>query len=593
MTGHRPLFPFSAIVGQEQMKLALLLNAINPQIAGVLITGTRGTAKSTAVRALAEILPAPTPFVNLPVGATEDRVLGTLDIEKALKHGERHFEPGLLAQAHNGILYIDEVNLLPDHLVDVILDTVAMGVNRVEREGISFEHPATIILAGTMNPEEGELRPQLLDRFGLCAAADPFSDAASRKEAMQRRLAFDADPAAFCQSFANQQAALVQKIAGARELLTGVTVSDDLLVAIVELAAEAGADGLRADLSLHRSVRALAAWNGRAAATAEDLEAVAELALAHRRRRRDRRPPPPQQPPPQPPPSQTLGNSEPRQAQQRKEGVLGFGQAQLVPWRERLQSRTPSQKTKAAAGRGKGVRTSPRGLARISARPTRSIALAETLRTAGVRHKGSFPITPLTMAECVWRTRLQKRRRLIVFLVDASGSMAALARMRGAKSAALALLEKAYRHRCSIALIAFRNEAAEVLLPPTRSAFLAFRQLQDLPSGGTTPLADGLSTAHDVIRRALEKDPALEPFLVLITDGRATYPQSGLAEAVREAAAIGERHWSALCIDMESGIVRLGQTAVIAGALNAEYAHTDELPPSVWAPIIEEWLTWK
>src|SRR5215813_349977 len=194
MTDEKPMFPFTAIVGQERMKLALLLNAIDPRIGGVLITGTRGTAKSTAVRALAEVLPQPTPFVDLPVGATEDRVVGTIDIEKALKQGERHFEPGLLSKANGGVLYIDEVNLLPDHLVDVILDAVAMGVNRVERDGISFSHEARVILVGTMNPEEGELRPQLLDRFGLCVTAEALTDAAVRKEAMRRRLSFDANP---------------------------------------------------------------------------------------------------------------------------------------------------------------------------------------------------------------------------------------------------------------------------------------------------------------------------------------------------------------------------------------------------------------
>src|SRR5262245_35659967 len=222
----RALFPFSAIVEQENMKLALVLNAIDPLIGGVLISGARGTAKSTAVRALAEILPPPTPFVDLPVGATEDRVLGTLSIEKALQHGEKHFEPGLLAEANGGILYIDEVNLLPDHLVDVILDTVAMGVNRVEREGISFTHEARIILVGTMNPEEGELRPQLLDRFGLCSSVEPFSNLSVRKLAMQRRLEFDRNPAAFVETFTEEQRTLAARIADARTVLPRVAVPE-------------------------------------------------------------------------------------------------------------------------------------------------------------------------------------------------------------------------------------------------------------------------------------------------------------------------------------------------------------------------------
>jgi magnesium chelatase subunit D len=594
----RPLFPFSAIAGQEQMKLALVLNAINPAIGGVLISGTRGTAKSTAVRGLAEVLPPPTPFVNLPVGATEDRVLGTLDIEQALQKGERRFEPGLLAQAHNGILYIDEVNLLPDHLVDVILDTVAMGVNRVEREGISHEHAANIILIGTMNPEEGELRPQLLDRFGLCAVVESMSDSEVRKDAMRRRLAFDSDPARFSATFAAEQRALTERIARARETLGSVLVEEDLLDAIVQMAADAGADGLRADLSLHRAVRTLAAWEGRDRATEKDLETVAELALSHRRRRRDPRSTPPQQHPPQPPPGRPPAPGQPDQRQSqspsRQDVVLGFGQARQIPWQERSQSRN-RRGAKPAPVRGKGTRVASRGLARPSLTPPGAIAFPETLRTIATRRRGENrrpPLLPVQRSECVWRKRLQKRRRLIVFVVDSSGSMAAMARMRAAKAAVLGLLEKAYRHRCFVALVAFRKESADVLLHPTRSAVHAFRQLRQLPTGGTTPLADGLRTGSAVIRRSLEKDPSLEPLLVVITDGRATFPASnGFAEAAREAAAIAERHWPALCIDMETGIVRLGQAQALAALLQADYIHGETLPPARWAPIIEEWLS--
>jgi magnesium chelatase subunit D len=592
----RPLFPFSAIVGQQRMKLALILNAINPAIGGVLISGTRGTAKSTAVRALAEVLPPPTPFVNLPVGATEDRVLGTLDLEKALQHGQRRFEPGLLAQAHNGILYIDEVNLLPDHLVDVILDTVAMGVNRVEREGISHEHAANIILIGTMNPEEGELRPQLLDRFGLCAIVESMADNDGRKEAMRRRLAFDSDPDGFCSALAVEQQALTDQILRAREVLRQVVVPEEILDSIVQVAAAAGADGLRADLTLHRSVRTFAAWEGREVATETDLEVVAELALAHRRRRRDQPSTPqpnsipPKSPKPQSPPPPD-GREQTNPSQPRQDIVLGFGQARRIQLAD--SPRRTSTPSRPASGRGKGTRTSPRGNARVSNVQAETIAFPETLRFAAPRREARGPLLPIRKGECQWKRRQQKRRRLIVFVVDASGSMAAMARMRAAKAAALSLLDKAYRHRCFVAIVAFRQQSASVLLQPTRSAFRAFQQLRQLAAGGTTPLADGLRTGGEVLRRSIERDPHLDPLLVLISDGRATYPGgSAFDQAEREARVLAERKWPALCIDTEGGTVRLGQTRRLAALLNADYVHADDLPGDRWAPIIEEWMSW-
>ena len=283
-----PHFPFSAIVGQEEMKRALIFNAIDPSIGGVLITGTRGTAKSTAARAMAALLPeievvdgdafnsspgpvkaeksvrVPTPFVNLPVGATEDRVLGTLDVERVLQAGEKHFEPGLLASANRGVLYVDEVNLLPDHLVDVLLDAVAMGVNRVEREGISFTHEARVILIGTMNPEEGELRPQLLDRFGLSVAVAGYFEPEMRKEVVRQRIAFETDPWAYVERWEKAEKELSGRIERARSLLASVHVPDRQLDALVEACAEARADGLRADIVAYKTARAVAAFEGRA-----------------------------------------------------------------------------------------------------------------------------------------------------------------------------------------------------------------------------------------------------------------------------------------------------------------------------------------
>ncbi len=315
----RVVFPFTAIVGQERMKRALILNAVNPQIGGVLIRGERGTAKSTAARALAALLPdievlagsrfgsdprrpsewadddrersgsgellsetRPTPFIDLPVSATEDRVVGTLDIEKAIKTGEKHFEPGILASANRGVLYVDEVNLLDDHVVDLLLDAAAMGVNIVEREGISFSHPAKFVLVGTMNPEEGDLRPQLLDRFAFSVQIEGLKNAMQRVQIMERRIAFEVDPEGFCEEWEDQERALSDRIASAREVVNSVTYTRRDLMSIAGLTSSFKIDGHRADLVILRGAQAQAALEGRDYITDNDIILAAELALPHR-----------------------------------------------------------------------------------------------------------------------------------------------------------------------------------------------------------------------------------------------------------------------------------------------------------------------
>lgn len=316
-------FPFSALVGQERMKMALILNAINPRLGGVLIRGEKGTAKSTAVRALANLLPEidvvegcpfgcdpdrpekycpmcreratqgqlprirrKTKVVELPINATEDRVVGTLDLEHALKHGEKRFEPGVLAEAHRGILYVDEVNLLDDHIVDVLLDSAAMGVNTVEREGVSYSHPAEFILVGTMNPEEGELRPQLLDRFGLCVAITGIADRNDRVEVVKRWAQYEDDPISFRRQWEEEENKLAKRIVNARELLPRVQISEKILTKIAQVAIEIGVDGHRADLVMMKAAKTMAAYHGRDVVSEEDVLESAELALYHRVRRK-------------------------------------------------------------------------------------------------------------------------------------------------------------------------------------------------------------------------------------------------------------------------------------------------------------------
>jgi Mg-chelatase subunit ChlI len=323
MTDARPIYPFSALVGQPRLKRALILNAINPRIGGVLIRGEKGTAKSTAVRGLARLLPKievvaddpynssptnpalmseavrarfrageklpvvlrPTPLVELPVAASEDRVVGSLDLEHALTEGQRRFEPGLLAQANRGMLYVDEANLLDDHLVDVLLDAAAMGVNTVEREGISVSHPARFILVGTMNPEEGELRPQLLDRFGLVVEIAGITDVNGRVEVIERRMAYEADPDGFVAKWQDEEQALAQRILTAQALLPAVQISRGDMAMVAALALELGVDGHRADLAILETARTHAAWSNRTHLTTEDIRLAAELALPHRMRR--------------------------------------------------------------------------------------------------------------------------------------------------------------------------------------------------------------------------------------------------------------------------------------------------------------------
>ncbi|RFU39021.1 magnesium chelatase, partial [Actinomadura logoneensis] len=320
-------YPFSAVVGMDDLKLALLVNAVSPAVGGVLVRGEKGTAKSTVVRALAALLPSvdvvpgcrfscdpadPDPrcpdgpheerppdgphetdagqvraarLVELPVGASEDRLTGSLDIERALTEGVRAFEPGLLAAAHRGVLYVDEVNLLHDHLVDLLLDAAAMGESHVEREGVSVRHAARFLLVGTMNPEEGELRPQLLDRFGLTVEVAATRDPAERAEVVRRRLRFEEDPAGFAAAWAGAEAELADRIAAARALLPDVVLTDAALRRITAVCAAFEVDGLRADLVTARTAMALAAWSGRTAVTSDDVRTAARLALPHRRRR--------------------------------------------------------------------------------------------------------------------------------------------------------------------------------------------------------------------------------------------------------------------------------------------------------------------
>jgi len=622
-------YPFSALVGQEQLKTALLLNAVYPAIGGVLVRGEKGTAKSTAARALRALLPplrlvegcpfrcdpdapwpecphcgaiperraveAPVPFIDLPLGATEDRVLGTLDFERALREGRRAFQPGLLAAAHRGILYIDEVNLLPDHLVDVLLDAAALGVNTVQREGISAAHPARFLLIGTMNREEGDLRPQLLDRFGLMVEVVGPRDPEVRAEVVRRRLAFESDPTAFAARWEGEQELLRRRIAEARERLPRVVLDDALLAVISRLCCEFEVDGLRADIVMHKTARALAALDGRTAATSDDVRRAAELVLPHRQRRRPFEQPhldrqrlddslarlqsPAEEEGETAPPSE----SSPQDAEN-MEGERVFDPAAPQPVR-RIEVAAPAGVScSTPRGRRNPTPTRERGhyVRAVPDEKATDLAVDATIRAAVLRGGQADGRPVIERADLHRKERAGRTGTLILFAVDASGSMAARRRMELVKGAVLGLLQSAYEQRDEVGVIAFRGPLAEVLLPPTGSVELADRSLRELPTGGRTPLAHALVTAGEVVRRARRARPEVPALLVVLSDGKANVPlpdttgdpwQQALA-AARELVAEG---LPALVLDADAGFVRLGRGAELAQALGAECLPLDGL----------------
>ncbi len=765
-------YPFSAVLGMDEMRLALLLNAVSPAIGGVLVRGEKGTAKSTAVRALAGLLPpvdrvaacrfacdpaAPDPgcpdgphpagsaaerrparLVELPVGAAEDRVVGSLDLEKALAEGVRAYEPGLLAAAHRGVLYVDEVNLLHDHLVDLLLDAAAMGRCHVEREGVSVSHAARFLLVGTMNPEEGELRPQLLDRFGLTVEVAASRDPAVRAEVVRRRLAADADPAGFAAGWAGTDAEVARRVAAARRRLPGVALPDAALRQIAEVCAAFDVDGMRADIVTARTAVAHAAWQGRERVAAEDVRVAARLALPHRRRRdpfdtpgldeqrldealrRAREQHPDDDPDGGGPDGGPGGGPEPDRGPDSAGGPGATGADPDGPGRpargkggaggrDRSGSSDaagrpgPADDGRGAAGRdgrwpangradgtdrddrsgdgadgtgrddrsggdraggtghddpaadsdpsghpaddgsgggddadgtpsGGGHRERPharrfrpgggpgdpdhveggtvavpdRGLrarlltapgvgegvpgrrsrartgrgrttgARVPAGPAGALHLPATVRAAAPhqaargRAGGPLRLRPSDVREAV---REGREGNLVLFVVDASGSMGAHRRMAAVKGAVLALLTDAYQRRDKVAVVAFRGAGAQTLLPATSSVLAASVRLAELPTGGRTPLAEGLLAAADLLRLERLRDPKRRPLVLVVTDGRATAGPRPLDRAARAAAVLAATGAPCVVVDCESGPVRLHLARRLAAQLHAPHHH--------------------
>jgi magnesium chelatase subunit D len=630
------MYPFSAVVGLDDLRLALVVNAVSPAVGGVLVRGEKGTAKSTVVRALAALLPPvdvvqgcrfscdpatpdpscpdlashgapdtrPARLVELPVGASEDRLVGSLDLERALTTGVSAYEPGLLAAAHRGVLYVDEVNLLHDHLVDLLLDAAALGTSYVEREGVSVRHAARFLLVGTMNPEEGELRPQLLDRFGLTVEVAATREPTERAEVVRRRLAYEAAPEAFAAEWAASDADLAKQIAAARERLPHVVLGDHALREITTVCAAFDVDGLRADIVTAKAAMALAAWAGREDVTTEDVRTAARLALPHRRRRTPFEAPgldesrldealdsvpgddgpddddrgPSGGPAPEPAgdehASSEASEGQPAGASSGSDSSSAPG-ATFTP----VSLQVPGvNRYGGAAGRrsrtlgGSGQLTGatrPRG-------PLAHLHLTATLRAAAPhqlargRDGAALRLRRDDLREAV---REGREGNLVLFVVDASGSMAARQRMSAVKGAVLSLLTDAYQRRDKVALVTFRGSDADLALPPTSSVDAAVQRLTVLPTGGRTPLTAGLLRAAEVLRVEAVRDPARRALVVVVTDGRHT---SGPAPelAAHHLSGTGAAF---VVVDCESGPVRLGLASLLGEQLGGIALRLEEL----------------
>ena len=594
-----PAYPFSAIVGHDRLRLALVLCAVRPEIGGVLIRGEKGTAKSTAVRALAAVLAEVDPgsrLVELPIGATEDRVVGSLDLQKVLRDGEHAFSPGLLSRAHGGVLYVDEVNLLHDHLVDIMLDAAAMGRVHIERDGVSHSHEARFVLIGTMNPEEGELRPQLLDRFGLAVDVHASREVPVRSEVIRQRLAYEADPVRFAARYAEADRDLAVRIAAGRARVPEVALPDAELNRIAALCAAFDVDGMRADLVLARTAVAHAAWRGADSVGEEDIRVAAELALPHRRRRDPFDDPgidpaqldeamaaagdggPEPEPEPDPPGGGQSANGDSEKP---------------VPQRNSSSSARPSAppaatfRTRALTvpGIGDGA---PGRRSRARNRAGAAITATDDPESGHGLHLFATVLAAAGRVDACGRLRPQpddirravrvgREGNLVIFVVDASGSMAARDRMAAVGGAALSLLRDAYQRRDKVAVITFRGDGARVLLPPTTSAHIASRRLTRFDTGGTTPLAKGLLAARDLVVRERVRDRARRPLVVVLTDGRATGGPDPLGRSRSAAARLVAEGAAAVVVDCETSYVRLGLAGELAAQLDAPVLQLDQL----------------
>ena len=624
------LYPFAAVVGQEQAKKALLIALVNPKAGGLLIGGRKGTAKSVLARSTKELI-EPKQFIDLPLNVTEDMLFGSIDIEYAVSKGQKRFAPGILARANENVLYIDEVNLLRQELLLAVLDANAAGMNQVERDGISFTHPVQLTVLATMNPEEGVLPQHILDRFGMYVDVASEMELEQRVKIMRQALAYGSDVASFREEYATVTQELRAKIARALELLPQIQLSDAMLILAAQMVSQALCAGHRAEIYLLEAAKALAALAGRAYVLPKDVEEAAQFVLPHRMRK----PPEPQEPEASeqdsseqdedesennddeaqdntednsrddnnlPPPP--LNNDEDdgaaddeqdeNEQEQKDEQEPQHNNDQLAPEEQiadidksfRLPKMLLDLGKDRNIRRGSGKRSSTRTdlkqgryvRAELPKAKVEDLAFDATIRAAAPFQKMREDNgCALNIKQEDLRQKVREKRigNTFLFAVDASGSMGARERMRAVKGAIFYMLQEAYQKRDRVGMIAFRRQQAEVLLPITRSVDLAQKCLAELPTGGKTPLADGLAVALQTLSMLNKHDSELEPILVLVTDGRANATEADggdpVASALKMAERIGKAKITSVVIDTESDFIKLGLAKRVAAAMGANY----------------------
>lgn len=613
------VFPFVAVIGQEKIKRALILNLINPSIGGVLISGEKGNAKSTLVRGLAELIYS-LKVVEIPLNVTEDRLIGTIDIHKAIINGEINFESGILKKADGNFLYVDEVNLLSENIINSLLDVSSSKINHVEREGISFVHKSNFVLVGTMNPEEGNLRSQFLDRFGLYVDVKGIQVIEDRKEIIKRRLEYENNPMEYIDKWQEKSNKLYDRIICAKDCLEKIEVSESMMKLAAELSIKANCQGHRAEIIIIETAKAISAFDNRTNICNEDIYEAAGFALAHRIRElppktsndednKDKK-------------NNKQNNNEKEneninqderknnneheieQEQNKAEDNINVENNQKeIDNNDKYDSniddigsifsmkplKIDAQVRKIYKGSGKRSKTKTNLKQgryvkyKFTKEKVNDIAFDATIRAAApyqrIRENNNLAIS---IDKNDFRVKMREKRigSTILFIVDASGSMGVNKRMTEVKGAILSLLTDAYQKRDKVGMIAFKKKEAEVLLEITRSVELAQKSLKVLPTGGKTPLALGLSKGYEIIKANMRKDPDMLPVIVLVTDGRANSSSDGgdaFHEAINMAIKINKSNIQSLVIDTEQGFVKLGLAKQIAGAMNSKYYSLGDL----------------
>lgn len=614
------IYPFAAIVGQEQAKRAVLAALVNPRAGGLLIGGSKGSAKTLLVRSSSALL-GKQQLINLPLNITEDMLFGSIDIEYAVSKGVKRFAPGLLSRANGNIIYIDEANLLRSELLTAVLDTAASGINCVERDGISYSEQLQFTVIGSMNPEEGTLPSHILDRFGMYVDVQGSKEISERVEIMHRILQFEQNLQSFCNTYAKETDDLKKQLEKAQELLAEVNITEAMMTLAAQMCAQAFCAGHRAEIYLLETARALAALAGRTYILPQDMDDAAQLVLVHRMRK-----PPEQQEEQQenteqepeednlenqddesqdnddddcqlpPPPSnedEDNGQDDDDDDNEREDEDNPPDENQLAP-EERIADIDKHFKMpkmlldlgkNRAIRRGSGKRSTTRTdykqgryvRAELPKGKVEDLAFDATIRAAAPMQKlREDNGCALNIKSEDMRQKVREKRigNTFLFAVDASGSMGARERMRAVKGAIFYMLQEAYQKRDRVGMIAFRRQAAELLLPITRSVDMAQKCLAQMPTGGKTPLADGLSKALLTLSLLNKRDKEMEPVLILLTDGRANAVAEGddpIASALKMAEKIREAKITALVIDTESGFIKLGLAKKLAAAMGASY----------------------